>query len=1295
MKGKRSIFLVKFVFLLVIFSSFFTGEVLISGDKTGPQVLARVEVTGMLNDLGLPVYAHLRDGAGQDYALVIAPQAQLDRAGARYRILDNDTRKADYFIISMFPANKRVPVDRLHNVLLDDGVQVIIRSTFKKVKALVESGLNAQRLGDTPLVLAAAPHQLEISPLAVEYNAAIAQLINQVTQTTVETYVKNLSGENPVNIGGSSYTITTRNTASGTPIEKATQYVYEFMQGLGLTVSYHNWSDSGYSGRNVVGEKTGTIQPDEVLLITAHLDNLPSGGTAPGADDNASGSVGVMVSAEMLSQQSFNRTVRFVVFTGEEQWLLGSSAYADLVYQAGDNIVAVYNMDMLGTDNVGEPYLRLHTRTTSNPGYAGDLAIANTFIDVVNTYSLSANLSPIIDADGITQSDHSPFWSSGYSAILGIEDDQNDISPYYHTTADTVSTLNMTYFTNFVRAAVGTAAHLAIIDDGTLIAEFTASPTSGAVPLTVNFTDLSVGATSWSWNFGDTGTSTQQNPTHTYTTAGTFTVTLTVTNASGSDTETKANYINVTPPAVPVANFTASTTSPSVGGSVTFTDTSTNGPTSWSWTFEGGTPAGSTAQNPTVTYNTAGTFDVTLVAANAQGSDPETKADYINVSAIPYCSSQGNDYSYEWIARVQVDAMDNSSGAAGYTDFTGITCNLTADSTVNVSLTPGFSGSTYTEYWKIWIDYNGDHDFEDAGEEVFSGTGSSTVTGSFTAASITTNTRMRVTMKYNGTPTPCETFTYGEVEDYTVNITGACTQYTLTTNTVGNGSISLNPPGGTYCEGTVVTLTAVPDAGWEFDGWSGDLTGTTNPTTITMNSNKSVTATFSQLPVPDYTLTVNIVGQGSVALNPPGGTYPQGTGVCMTATPDTGWQFDGWSGDLTGTANPGCITMNADKTVTATFSEVGNCTETVGYTTVFGLNTTTASRRAMPFTMPENGEICSVTMYHTGGSGSMLLGVYDGAGLPANRLGVTATTTVSGSTGWQTVNLTGPAYVAGGSTVWLAWVYQSNPGIYYESGSPGRASSSQTWSGGMPDPFGSSTTANYIYSIYANYTPSAPPQYTLTVNTVGQGTVGLNPPGGTYGAGTVVTLTASPDSGWQFDNWSGDLSGSTNPTTITMNADKTVTANFSEVGTTGTVGYDTVFGSTSTSGYRRALPFTMPENGTITSVTMYHTGGSGSVIYGVYGGTSTPQARLAVTPTTTVSGSTGWQTINLTGPAYVAAGSTVWLAWVYQANPGIRYQTGSPGRYQSTQTWSGGMPDPFGSGSQTSYIYSIYATYNK
>jgi|GEM_PF-2789445 len=912
MKGLKSIFIIKFAILLLIFSFFTTNQDLVYGDRTGTPVLARVDVVGMLADLGLPVYAHLQDASGMNYALVIASQSQLDQAGVCYRILDKHARGAEYFIVSMFAPGKRVPTEQLANVLLDDGEQVIIRSTSQQAKILVESGFDLQRLDQTPMVLRAPPKQLEAVTLAVEYDVAIDQMINQVTQNMLETYANNLSGENPVNIGGSDYTILTRHTTSGTPIEKATQYVYEFMEDQGLTVSYHNWSDSGYTGRNVIGEKTGTTQPDEIVLITAHLDCMPSGSIAPGADDNASGSVGVMVCAELLKQHQFHRTVRFVVFTGEEQWLLGSSAYADMVYQAGENITAVYNMDMISYDGIGGPDLRLHTRIDTNPGYPGDLAIADTFVDVVNVYSLSSGLSPIIDADGETRSDHSPFWSNGYSAILGIEDDLYDMTPYYHTTSDTVSTLNMTYFTNFVKASVGTAAHLALRDDGTLIADFTASPTFGAVPLTVNFTDLSVGATSWSWDFGDTGTSTDKNPVYTYTAVGTYTVTLTVTNASGSDTEIKTDYITVTPPAPPMADFIASTTTINVGESVTFTDLSTNNPTSWDWTFEGGAPGTSTEQNPTVTYNTEGTFDVTLIASNAQGSDTETKVNYITVTLPPYCASQGNTYSMEWIERVQVDTMDNASGASGYTDFTGITCYLTAGDTVNVTLTPGFSGSSYTEYWKIWIDYNGDHDFEDAGEEVFSGYGSSAVSGNFTVASgIDIVTRMRVSMKYGSYPTPCETFTYGEVEDYTADIsTGG--QPPVAEFTASDTVIT---------EAESVTFTDLstnnPDTwDWTFEGGTPGTSTEQNPT-ITYDTAGTYTVTLTATNTfgsdtetkVDY-ITVDPAGQPPVAnFTASATTIYEGDSVIFTDlstnNPDTwDWTFEGGTPAASTEQNP-------------------------------------------------------------------------------------------------------------------------------------------------------------------------------------------------------------------------------------------------------------------------------------------------------------------------------------------------------------------------------------------------------
>ncbi len=288
-------------------------------------------------------------------------------------------------------------------------------------------------------------------------------------------------------------------------------------------------------------------------------------------------------------------------------------------------------------------------------------------------------------------------------------------------------------------------------------------------------------------------------------------------------------------PTPPTANFTADTTTVSVGGTVHFTDTSSGNPTSWSWSFESGSPSGSSSQNPNVTYNSVGTFDVSLTAANAYGSDTETKTNYINVTDQPtnYCSSSGTNYSYEYIAGVQVGALNNTSGAAGYSDFTSLSVDLTKGANVSVALTPGFTSSSYNEYWKIWIDYNKDGDFDDTGEEVFSGSGSSVVSGSFTVSTSATlgSTRMRVTMKYGGTPTPCETFTYGEVEDYTVNITEGTIQPPVAEFTASSTSILV---------GQSVTFTDQSSNGptswsWSFESGTPSGSSSQNPT-ITYNT---------------------------------------------------------------------------------------------------------------------------------------------------------------------------------------------------------------------------------------------------------------------------------------------------------------------------------------------------------------------------------------------------------------------------------------------------------------------------
>jgi len=168
---------------------------------------------------------------------------------------------------------------------------------------------------------------------------------------------------------------------------------------------------------------------------------------------------------------------------------------------------------------------------------------------------------------------------------------------------------------------------------GNFGADFTATPTSGSAPLTVQFTDTSTTEWStWTWDFGDGGTSVIKNPSHVYETPGTYTVKMTVGSMSGSTTVTKDNYITVTQAGGIVADFTATPTSGTAPLTVQFTDTSTGNPTMWAWDFGDGTTEGLLA-NPSHTYQNPGTYTVKLTASSATGgSSTKINEGYITVS---------------------------------------------------------------------------------------------------------------------------------------------------------------------------------------------------------------------------------------------------------------------------------------------------------------------------------------------------------------------------------------------------------------------------------------------------------------------------------------------------------------------------------------------------------------------------------------------------------------------------------------------------------------------------------------
>jgi PKD repeat protein len=144
--------------------------------------------------------------------------------------------------------------------------------------------------------------------------------------------------------------------------------------------------------------------------------------------------------------------------------------------------------------------------------------------------------------------------------------------------------------------------------------------------------------------------------------------------------------------------------------------------------------------------------------------------------------------------------------------------------------------------------------------------------------------------------------------------------YTLTVYTSGNGSVEKAPSQTTYISGTVVRLTAKEDPGWYFVTWRGDITIANNPLYLTMNDNKIITATFDTTPPPTHTLTVHVIGNGTVMKFPSQTTYISGTLVQLGAVPENGWDFTGWNGDLKGTQNPTSTLMNRDKAITATFT---------------------------------------------------------------------------------------------------------------------------------------------------------------------------------------------------------------------------------------------------------------------------------------------------------------------------------------------------------------------------------------
>jgi hypothetical protein len=428
--------------------------------------------------------------------------------------------------------------------------------------------------------------------------------------------------------------------------------------------------------------------------------------------------------------------------------------------------------------------------------------------------------------------------------------------------------------------------------------------------------------------------------------------------------------------------------------------------------------------------------------------------------------------------------------------------------------------------------------------------------------------------------------------------------FTLTVSTIGSGSVSLNNTGPYYHTGEVVNLTATPVTGWSFSSWTGDLTGSTNPGTLVITGNMSVTATFTQ---DQYTLTITInpSSAGSVGKSPDQATYTYGTNVTLTANANIGWTFASWSGDVTGTLNPITINMTSSKSVTATFTQnvytlttniVGSgsvnrnntgpyhygdhvqlyANATIGWTFINWSGDLTGSTNPTVLTIQGNAIVTATFTQNiytltTSVEGSGSIGINNTGPLHyGDIVQLTATADIgwtfdhwkgdlTGSTNPTTLTITGNMAVIANFTQNVytltvnvvgtgCSVSRDNNGPYHYNDVVHLTANAAVgwtfdhWSGalsGNANP--AALTINGNLTVAATFTQD---QYTLTITTTGSGTVDKNPNTATYTYGVIVTLTANPAAGWSFDHWTGDISGTTNPTTINMTGSKAISAIF-------------------------------------------------------------------------------------------------------------------------------------------------------
>ncbi len=283
---------------------------------------------------------------------------------------------------------------------------------------------------------------------SVLHAQTVDQALDQVSKEGILQMVRDLSGESDITINGRTSRIPHRVSIRGNDL--AADYLLEKLRSYGLPVEDINYRAGG---RNIIATQEGRTNPSDIYIICGHYDTVVEGG----ADDNASGTAAVLEAARILSSYNLEYTVKYALWDEEENGLIGSRDYAQKAAAAGENILAVLNIDMIGYDGNQNKRFDIDVRSIGQ-----SRQISTDLLGVVRDHNLDL-VGHIVDP-GTPASDHGPFWDVGYSAVLlGEGWSEDDVNPGYHRTNDRIGLFDTEYFFKLVKLVVGYTATKATI----------------------------------------------------------------------------------------------------------------------------------------------------------------------------------------------------------------------------------------------------------------------------------------------------------------------------------------------------------------------------------------------------------------------------------------------------------------------------------------------------------------------------------------------------------------------------------------------------------------------------------------------------------------------------------------------------------------------------------------------------------------------------------------------------------------------------------------------------------------